>query len=262
VTTAHEPRRGPDAHPSAEDLSSLAEGAQPGAEGVAGHLLDCQACQDEVDAISDLLVAFEEFEAPAIPHDVAIRIDAALARESAARSGESESAARTRAGARPSRRRWVLGSGLAALALVAGSLTLMIKMGSDGRAASTSAGPVAVNGLATGATDALPQYGVNNSLHAPSRLSSTSPLARWAEEVLRFSGAQASVAEGDSSCAFDPQFAGHKPLAVSAGTYEGTPAVLVIYAYGGDDSAVYALAYATPCGASNYRLLASGVVAK
>jgi hypothetical protein len=86
VTTAHEPRRGPDIHPSTEDLSALAEGAEPGAGGVAAHLQDCAACRAEVDAIAELLTAFAELDAPALPQEVAIRIDAALVRESMARA--------------------------------------------------------------------------------------------------------------------------------------------------------------------------------
>lgn len=99
MTTAHEPRRGPGTHLSVEDLSALAEGAEPSAAGAAGHLLECAACRGEVDAMSDLLAQFEEWDAPPIPRDVAIRIDAALARESAARAataGHPAAVARTR----------------------------------------------------------------------------------------------------------------------------------------------------------------------
>jgi len=86
VTTAHEPRRGPGTHLSTEDLSALAEGAQPTAQGAAEHLAQCAACRGEVDAMSELLAQFEEWDAPAMPQEVAIRIDAVLARESAARA--------------------------------------------------------------------------------------------------------------------------------------------------------------------------------
>ena len=89
MTTAHEPRRGPGAHLSVEDLSALAEGAQPSAAGAAEHLLGCDACRAEVDAMSELLAQFEEWDVPAMPQEVAIRIDAALARESAARAATS-----------------------------------------------------------------------------------------------------------------------------------------------------------------------------
>lgn len=167
MTTAHEPRRGPGTHLSAEDLSALAEGAQPSAAGAAEHLQECATCRGEVDAMSDLLAQFEEWDAPPIPQDVAIRIDAALARESAARAATSghpaavarpgqESASPTNAlspasapsdgespdrkppaatssgnGSRSRRRRWRpapgLGWALATLVLVAGGLGLIVK---------------------------------------------------------------------------------------------------------------------------------------
>jgi len=86
VTTAHEPRGGPGTHLSTEDVSALAEGAQPSAQGAAEHLARCAVCRGEVDAMSELLAQFEEWDTPAMPQEVAIRIDAALARESAARA--------------------------------------------------------------------------------------------------------------------------------------------------------------------------------
>lgn len=86
MTAAHEPRRAPGVHLSAEELSEVAEGRQDGAEGglgpapdVAEHLRDCARCRDEADAMADLLAALADLEQPSIPQDVALRIDAALA---------------------------------------------------------------------------------------------------------------------------------------------------------------------------------------
>ena len=86
MTAAHEPRRAPGVHLSAEELSEVAEGRQEGAQGGVGpapdvveHLRDCAQCRDEADAMADLLAALADLEQPTIPQDVALRIDAALA---------------------------------------------------------------------------------------------------------------------------------------------------------------------------------------
>jgi len=86
VTAAHEPRRAPGVHLSAEELSEVAEGRQEGAQrdmgpapDVAEHLRDCERCRDEADAMAGLLAALADLEQPSIPEGVALRIDAALA---------------------------------------------------------------------------------------------------------------------------------------------------------------------------------------
>jgi len=86
VTAAHEPRRAPGVHLSADELSEVAEGRQEGAQGgvgpaanVAEHLRDCAQCQDEAAAMTDLLTVLADLEQPTMPEHVALRIDAALA---------------------------------------------------------------------------------------------------------------------------------------------------------------------------------------
>lgn len=86
MTAAHEPRRAPRGHLSAEELSDAAEARQHGAvdgpepsQDVAEHLAGCGQCQAEVEAMADLLAALGQLEQPPIPANVAQRIDAALA---------------------------------------------------------------------------------------------------------------------------------------------------------------------------------------
>jgi len=276
VTTAHEPRRGPGIHLSPDDVSALAEGAQPGAEGAAEHVLACRDCRAEVDAITELLAAFEEFEAPVMPQDVALRVDAALARESAARAAlpaPSQSAAASDAAspstlskaARPRRGFWrlspALGFGLAALAVVVGGLSLLIY-------AVSSSSPVvsSASGSAAERPNAIPKSAQNHDLTrlpATGLLDPSSPLALWvkASVPLPQTGNSVYSSQASTPCVADPRFAGRKLLAVREGTYQGSPAELVVYANGDDTSTVYALAYATPCGPSDFRVLDSGVVA-
>jgi hypothetical protein len=284
VTTAHEPPRGPGTHLSTEDLSALAEGSQPGAEGAAEHLLACAGCRAEVDAISELLTAFADFEAPALPREVAIRIDAALAREVASRGGaplSSGSEAVNLAGGRsrpgtegppssPVRKRRAfprgLGWGLASLALAAGGLAFVVNLSSPsssnaGTATSGSAGRAPAFAAPNSTTRPMiqPQYG------ASSPLAATTALATWVKEILAVRAGTPTASpdvtkEAAQICASDPRFAGQQSLATSTGTYEGSAAVLVVYAPGGPDAAaVYAVAYSEPC-TTGYRVLAEGTV--
>lgn len=308
MTTAHEPRRGPDIHPSAEDLSALAEGAEPGADGVAEHLQDCAACRAEVDAIAELLTAFAELDAPALPQEVAIRIDAALVRESMARAarpgfdavsheavsdeaaadganfadaasgaggatrspssssadvGTTDSTRHPRPQRGSRRARWRgLGWGLASLVLVAGGVTLAFDLTSSsaGSAASTASGSAALSPNRQDSAGPLAQQ----QIAAPGTMIAAAPLVQLVKEILptrKASETRADVGDAaDSGCLTDPKFSKYQQLASANRTYQGTAATLVVYADGSDSSSVYAVAYATPCSTSSYRVLAEGVV--
>jgi predicted anti-sigma-YlaC factor YlaD len=76
------------------------EGRQEGAQGDAGpaqdvveHLRDCAQCRDETDVMAELLDALADLEQPALPPEIALRIDAALAQ--AARDDEALSSGAT-----------------------------------------------------------------------------------------------------------------------------------------------------------------------
>jgi hypothetical protein len=296
VTTAHEPRRGPGTHLSTEELSALAEGAQPGAEGVAGHLEDCAACRAEVDALSELLAALADLEAPAAPPEVAIRIDAALARESAARAagivppevggdpeaaghgessvsvpgGDAPQGARERSPSSPRRGRRTfprgLGWALASLVLVAGGLTLAVDLTSSSTGSSSGTAASGAAPLTSAQKDSSNPM-AQRQVVAPETLAATSPLALWVRELLpsRSASAAESAPEAgpaDSPCFSNPRFSGYTRLLTASGDYGGTAATLVVYANGKDSSTVYAVAYAAPCTTSNYSVLAEGVVAR
>jgi hypothetical protein len=295
VTTAHEPRGGPGTHLSAEDLSALAEGAQPSAEGAAEHLLECAACRGEVDAMSELLAQFEEWDAPAMPQEVAIRIDASLARESAARAATAEHPAAAAAAARaseaaaspegtlsgsaqsgtssagdapkPRRRRWRPAPGLvwslAALVLIAGGLGLIIKLSSSSTSvsANSASGSAASQPFASTRSPEVfgPGAGGENSLPSAPVLASGSPLAVWTDQALSGQRPDASI---NTPCLSDPAFKGSHELAVTSGTYNGADATLVIYANPSDPTTVLAVVYATPCTATSFRVLDRGLVVK
>lgn len=263
MTTAHEPHRGPDIHLSAEDLSALAEGAQPTAESASEHLVDCAACRGEVAAIAQLLAAFETLEPPQLPQEVAIRIDAALAREAAARASAPHAAAEsaTTAGKSSGRRRrpWLsrrVGLGLASLAAVVGGLTLAINLVSTNtQSGSAASGSGAINSdAATGGPRRA-----EGQIETPSTLAPTSPLALWVKQTL--GGAKPDL-EINSPCRANPAFAGEQPIRVVNGPFNGVSATLVVYPNDGDARTVQAVVYAQPCTATSYRVLAQGIVAK
>jgi hypothetical protein len=272
VTTAHEPRRGPGIHLSVEDLSALAEGAQPVAEGASEHLLDCAECRGEVDSIAQLLAAFETLEPPRMPPEVAIRIDAALVREAAARTSAPQpgaaAATASGGGARSGQSRWRLsrriGLGLASLATLTGGLVLAVNLvssgGSSGSAASGSAAlrpDVATTNAGPMRAGAEGPFG-STGMAVPT-VPPNSPLAVWTKQAL---GAATPKLELNSSCVADPAFGGAQPLRVVNGTFDGAAATLVVYANGADTTTVRAIVYAPPCAAANYHVLAQGIVEK
>ena len=263
MTTAHEPHRGPGIHLSVDDLSALAEGAQPAAESASEHLVGCAACRGEVDAIAQLLAAFEALEPPQLPQGVAIRIDAALAREAAARASMPNAAAESASTAAKlsgrKRRPWLsrrVGLGLASLAAVVGGLTAAINLVSSNTqsgSAASSSGAINPDAATAGPRRAEGQ------IDTPDALASTSPLALWVKQTL--GGAKPGL-EINSPCRANPAFAGEQPMRVVNGPFNGVSATLVIYANGGDAKTVQAVVYAQPCTATSYRVLAQGIVAK
>lgn len=265
MTTAHEPRRGPGVHLSTDDLSALAEGAQPAAEGASEHLLDCAACRDEVDAIAQLLAAFETLEAPQLPQEVAIRIDAALAREAAARASspnvDSAAASASAGTVSGGRRQWWLsrrvGVGLASLAALAGGVALAINLVSS-NAPSGSAASSSGSAAKPYSADSGPQRN-EGLLDSPGTISPTAPLAVWVKQALGGAKPELGV---NSPCLANPVFGGNQALRVVNGPYDGVSATLVVYPNGSDTKTVRAVVYAQPCAVSSYQVLAQGIVAK
>jgi hypothetical protein len=267
VTTAHEPRRGPGIHLSVDDLSALAEGAQPTAEGASEHLADCAVCRSEVDAIAQLLAAFETLEPPRLPQEVAIRIDAALAREAAARASVPHAGAAAEpvpaaAKSSGSRRRWWLsrrvGLGLASLAALVGGVTLAINLVSS---SSTESGSAASGAAAQPyASDKGAPMRAQGKADTAGPVDPTSPLAVWVKQVL--GGNHPAQLELYSPCETDPVYATQQPLRVVNGSFKGVSSTLVVYPNEGDPATVRAVVYAQPCTPTSYQVLAQGIVAK
>ncbi len=273
MTTAHEPRREPGIHLSADDLSAVAEGAQPSAAGAGEHLESCADCRVQVEAISELLTALEQFDAPPVPDDVAIRIDAALAREAAERArspkpaGRDAQATAAAEASTPRRRRWFasrgLGWALATLVVVGGgsaALVNVLSANGDTKSSANSASAGSANSAAQGpnarnSLDTAGSYGQNLATRAPD----LGALSTWVKQTLGSVRPNAAV---DSPCFADPRYADSTRITAVNGTFNGQPATLVVYKNGDSTSTVYALVYAAPCAPGSYHVLSQGVVAK
>ncbi|MFJ8431799.1 zf-HC2 domain-containing protein [Kitasatospora sp. NPDC094019] len=87
--SSSDPSAGPHAsvgpHPSVDELADLAEDLldPAGAEALREHLAGCADCRETVDALTEVRTLLGGTEPPALPADVAARIDAALAAEAA-----------------------------------------------------------------------------------------------------------------------------------------------------------------------------------
>ncbi|MCP2313163.1 anti-sigma factor family protein [Kitasatospora paracochleata] len=88
--TPHPPSsdRQPDDHPDIDVLADLTEDLLPAerAAEVRAHLADCPDCAETHAALAEVSRLLGDTEPPAMPEDIAARIDAALAAESAARA--------------------------------------------------------------------------------------------------------------------------------------------------------------------------------
>ena len=74
-------------HPSIDDLADLAEGlteSHTAARALRDHLAGCPECRDTLDALTEVQDLLGSVETPAMPADVARRLNAALAAEAAA----------------------------------------------------------------------------------------------------------------------------------------------------------------------------------
>lgn len=287
-------------HLSAEELSEVAEGRQEGAQAgvgpasdVTAHLRDCARCRDEADAVADLLAALADLERPTVPQDVAARIDAALAdaaradaastvdsrRDGAAhpvadrppsRSPETRRPASRGSSSRRSLRRvagWSLGS-LALVGAVAGLATVISSQNGATSHSDASAGSAAARNPENPAL----QNGIPKA-----DSSAQSELVTWTRSVLSAATSSAGSSGGHanslstaptssftaasvSQCEADPAFAGRRVVGSASGLLGATPAVLIVYANGDGSPSVYAVAYAAPCAASNYHVLAEETV--
>ena len=220
------------------DLDALADLlVEAGDDAAAVHLESCADCRARLAELSAALPAVTSslglLDEPAEPADLAARLEAALARETAPRAGRTPDVLPLATASRArSRTRWLpaLAGVAAAAALVTGGV-LVAQQGDDGgtttagpRFETSSSGtdytratlPQAVPGILAGrpegaaqATDAAGPEALQSRADALAPLRSTDGLARCLTQVL------------------DPE-TDDLPLAVDYAAYEGKPALVVV----------------------------------
>lgn len=277
MTTAHEGRRAAEEHLSEDELAAVADGAHGLPESRAGHAQRCARCRDALAAMDEVRSLLADLARPELPRDVAVRIDAALARESAARREEpaASAAGASRLRSRPRFARLAAWS-VAALAVIGGGIATGAALLSSGSNAVTASG--SSSGAASGEVPGeRPQLnpddesaGPNVGSFAPRNALPTAlapaSLSAWAAQAAPAGGYggvrvhAATLAPSVEQCLANPRFTGNIVLAVTTGTYANAPGALVVYADGDDPGAVYAVAYALPCTASRFSVVAEGVV--
>lgn len=220
----------PSPHPDLETLADLAEDLVDPAEATAlrQHLVNCPDCNEIYAALTDVSLLLGSLDAPAIPTEVADRIDAALAAESAAPA--LPAASHSHAGAPPGRstgskgpgragrqstvrRRRLTGLLVAAAVAVAGlTTTVSLLLQPD---------PSASHSAAKAADGALPEYRDDQLTDQVHQLLAAQPAHPHA---------QSRTSDANSACfAAAAGHANGTPLATGQGQYRGSPATLLVY---------------------------------
>jgi hypothetical protein len=278
VTEPQEPRGGAPLHPTPEELSGYAHSPQEAAASLREHTEGCAACAAEVEDLRLVLATLAQLPEPALPAEVGIRLDAALARawqEADAEQVDAEQIAFGRpaagspsaSGGASGRRGWRLG--WRRLALPLGALGLLVVAGvgvgfalsQGGTAGSTSsAGAAAQSGsdaaLNTWVRSVLPRATYNGAVGA------TTPGA--IPQVQNGTDSSAGAAHPNSVCASYPQRTGYTVLTTAERTFDGRPATLVVYQndQGPASPTVFAVVYAGPCPNASSQVLDQGVVSR
>ena len=135
-------------HIDIEVLADYAEGLLDSTESarVSRHLAECAACAEQHAALGDVSAYLSALPPPAMPPDVATRIETAIAEESRARSSQGATTAAEGATVvpmRPRSRRWIapLTAAAAAVVVVGGGFAV-VKQVSGGGAADKTDGSV------------------------------------------------------------------------------------------------------------------------
>ncbi|MER7703428.1 zf-HC2 domain-containing protein [Kitasatospora sp. NPDC097605] len=137
-----------DAHPEVDALADLAEDllAPADAEALRRHLAGCAECRETAEALAEVRTLLAGAEPPAMPADVAARIDAALAAAAQEASAPAPSAPAAPPTAPPARPAAATGPGRAARprrrrALLLGSAAALLALGLGGAFLSLSSSP-------------------------------------------------------------------------------------------------------------------------
>jgi hypothetical protein len=277
VTAAQRPHKATRGHLSEDAAAECAENPGQAAAGALAHLEECAECRDRVSALAEVADLLQDLPDLVMPAEVALQIEAAIGRETLADAGlavlePSAAALRPR---RRGHRAAVLGW-LTGAAVLLGGLFAVVDVaggGSVGSSASSAAGPAAVPQAQT--TASTPHAAPNlqsgggftqyrGSAGAAGSAAGYSSVQQWVGAVVPDAAGLAtrSVAPvpAAAACVTKSPVTGSRLVATSAADLGGAPAVLAVYADGNDTSAVLAVVFQAPCGASNPTILHEDVV--
>lgn len=260
-------------HLTADELSAAAESVRRGGAQPEPDHSGCEICRGRVGDLLTVLDALPRLERPALPQAVAIRLDAALVREARQRASHEAGPAPARA------RRFTVGRRLgwatAGLALVCIALSAAALSGAFNTVSSSSNRPATAGQAPSGAGPVQnPAIGIPSPVDSALAQSGVaSSLAAWALSVLAdpsdsvatgkgpLVGTNSAASAEAALCAADPAYKAMTPIAEQRGTFDGVAADLVVYGTPGQTSGTaYAVAFALPCTAGDYRVLAQGSV--
>jgi hypothetical protein len=247
-------------HLDDEMVSECAFSPEEAAAGALQHAAGCAECAARIEELSGLLASLAELPEPEIPASVLVRLDATVERA----WQEADAGASGRSGAADSARKraWRrLLVPVAALGVLVGAVFGLAHMAGGG-SSEGSATSASAPGLAEG--------------HADTTLIAMARQAIAADKKSVFDGATApsspkvttSLPGGDAvrpmaSCFRAPIRVGYTVVAVSAETYSGQTASLVVYRLSTEPASTttfYAVLYAGPCPASDGPVLDEGLV--
>lgn len=291
MTAAHGPHSAARGHLSQDEAAECAHDPQQAAADALTHLDACDACRDQVSALTEVTALLQDLPDVTMPDDIVARIEAAIGRESLAAAGLTTAPAGTATGtvgglaaadphvATGGRQR---GSGrrrgravwgwLAGAAALAGVVVGVVNLG-DGPTTQSPSASGAVNPAGPGpdAVHAAPDLqpggapAIGHTPVVPSMSGGYSSVQQWVEALIPTAGAAlatrtATPVPAAAACTAHSPLSGERLVASGTASLNGTPAVLAVYADGNDTSAVTAVVFQAPCGTSNPTVLHEEVV--
>jgi hypothetical protein len=238
-------------HIDIEVLADHSEGLLNAEESarVAAHLAECARCAEAYTALGDVSAVLSALPPPAMPSDVATRIEDAITAEVEARqqaAPEGDQAGATVVPLRPRARRWIapLTAAAAAVVVVGGGFAIVKQVGSSGDAptsgkntASATKPSVALPGAA------IPDLMRSGTEYAPSTLGSqvNSLVKRSESGSGELSPKSSHQTRSPSPLPSDIEGCvgrisgkvGSRPIVVDHGTYEGQEVKVLVFSKAG-----------------------------
>ena len=255
MTEPQEPRSAAPDHLTEEEASECAFSPETAAAGWLEHAEGCARCAAEIADLKLVLAQLADLPKPAFPHEVGIRIDAALERAWQEADAEREAAVSSVPHrARFSWRRFAVPLGALALVVAAGAgLDAVLHQGvSASSNASSGAAPNAAG--AESPDEALSQWVL-------SVLPGSAPTNSMIQSPAH---AHASTLGPMEECKGLPQRAGFTVETTSARQFHGREATLVVYQNSEEPASttVYAVVYAGSCPTVSSEILDQGPVSR